>query len=147
MTIPRFMSRSIPSRACPALAGATAIALGCILSLAIVHAPASRAGESGAALRPLDDSLPALPLTATFEKEDGDNGPYGLTLRNTSGDSIKASGIVLLSPGSNPNSKTRDIPEHVVSRAETWTIFGLSVGDRVTIEAGGFAPLVVTVPG
>jgi hypothetical protein len=54
---------------------------------------------------------------------------------------------VLLSPGSNPNSKTRDIPEHVVSRAETWTIFGLSVGDRVTIEAGGFAPLVVTVPG
>ena len=30
--------------------------------------------------------------------------------------------------------------------AETWTIYGLSTGDRVTIEADGFAPLALTVP-
>lgn len=146
MTIPRFMSRSTPSRAYRAFGRATVIALGCAFSLAIVHVPASRAGESGAALRPLDDSLPALPLTATFEKADGDNGPYALTLRNTSGNSIRASGSVLLNVGSNAYRKTRDIPEHVVDRAETWTIYGLSTGDRVTIEADGFAPLALTVP-
>ena len=146
MSIPRIMSRSTPSRACQALGRGTVIALGCVLGLAIAHVPASRAGESGAALRPLDDSLPALPLTADFEKADGNNGPYALTLRNTSGNSIRASGSVLLNVGSDANRKTRDIPEHVVERAETWTIYGLSTGDRVTIEADGFAPLALTVP-
>jgi hypothetical protein len=146
MAIPRFVSHLTPSRAYPAFGRATVIALACVFSLAIVHVPESKAGESRAALRALDDSPQALPLTGTFEKEDGDNGPYGLTLRNTSGNSIKASGIVLLSVGSNAYSKTRDIPEHVVGRAETWTIYGLSAGDRVTIEADGFAPLALTVP-
>lgn len=122
------------------------IALGCVFSLAIVDVPASRADESGAALRSLDDSLPALPLTGTFEKADGDNGPFGLSLKNTSGNSIKASGSVLLGVGSSTLGKTRDIPDHVVERAETWTIYGLSSGDRVTIEASGFAPLALTVP-
>jgi hypothetical protein len=146
MTIHRFMSSSAPSRAWSAFGRAAVIALGCIFSFAIMHVPTSRAGESGASLRPLDDSLPALPLTGTFEKEDGDNGPYGLSLKNTSGNSIRASGSVLLNVGSNANRKTRDIPEHVVDRAETWTIYGLSSGDGVTIEADGFAPLVLTVP-
>lgn len=97
-------------------------------------------------LRPLDDSLPALPLTATFEKADGVNGPYAVTLRNTSGNSIRASGSVSLNVGSTADRKIRDIPEHVVERAETWSIYGLSTGDRVTIEADGFASLALTVP-
>ena len=96
MTIPRFINRSIPSRARPSFGRAAVVALGCAFSLAVVHAPASRAGEAGAALRPLDDHLPALPLTGTFQKEDGDNGPYGLSLKNTSANSIRASGSVLL---------------------------------------------------
>ena len=146
MTIPRFMSRSTPSRARPAFGRAAVIALGCVFILAIVHVPASRAGASGAALRPLDDSLPALPLTATFDKADGGNGPYALTLRNTSGNSIRASGSVSLNVGSTADRKIRDIPEHVVERAETWSIYGLSTGDRVTIEADGFASLALTVP-
>jgi hypothetical protein len=120
--------------------------LGCIFSLATVLVPATRAGESGAALWRLDDSLPALPLTGNIEKEDGDNGPYGLTLKNTSGNSIKASGIVHLNVGSNAFGKTREVPEHVIGQAEAWTIYGLSSGDRVTIEADGFAPLALTVP-
>jgi hypothetical protein len=146
ITISRFMSHSTPFRAHSAFGGSTVIALGCILSLAIAHVPASGAGAGGAALRPLDDSLPALPLTATFEKADGDNGPYALTLRNTSGNPIRASGSVFLNVGSNAGRKTRDIPEHVVDRAETWTIYGLSTGDRVAIEADSFAPLALTVP-
>jgi hypothetical protein len=140
------MNRSTAVRAHPALCGAAMITLGCILGLATALVPSARAGESGVELRRLDDSLPALPLTGSFEKEDGDNGPFGLTLKNTSGNSIKASGIVLLNVGSNAYSKTKEVPEHVVARAETWTIYGLSTGDRVTIEADGFAPLVLTVP-
>jgi hypothetical protein len=140
------MSHSTAFRAFPALGRSAVIALGCIFGLPTILVPATGANESGAALRPMDDSLPALPLTGTFEKEDGDNGPYGLTLKNTSGNSIKASGIVLLNVGSNAYSKTKEVPEHVVARAETWTIYGLSTGDRVTIEADGFAPLTLTVP-
>jgi hypothetical protein len=120
--------------------------LGCFFSLATVLVPATRAGEGGAELRRLDDSLPALPLAATFEKEDGDNGPFGLTLKNTSGNPIKASGVLTLNLGPGAVTKTRDIPEHMIERAETWTIYGLSSGDKVTIVADGFAPLALTVP-
>jgi hypothetical protein len=85
-------------------------------------------------------------LTGSFEKEDGVNGPYGLVLKNTSGNPIRASGRVFLNVGSDASRKTRDIPEHIVERAETWTIYGLSSGDRVTIEADGFTPVALTVP-
>jgi hypothetical protein len=129
----------------PALSRVAAIALGCALGLALVQPPAMKAADS-AALRPLDDKLPALPLTAAFDKADGDNGPYVLSLKNTSADSIKASGSVLLSVASHADKKTKDIPEHVVGRAEVWTIPGLATGDKVTIVADGFAPLELTVP-
>lgn len=122
------------------------IAAGFLLGSGAVLAPATRAGEIGAALRPLDDSLPALPLTGDFEKADGDNGPYGLTLKNTSGNPVKASGTVRMNVAPEATTKVRQIAGHVIERAETWTIYGLSSGDRVTIEADGFAPLTLTVP-
>jgi hypothetical protein len=146
MTIPQFMNRSTALRALLASSKVTAIAVGCILGLATCLAPASGAAENATAMRSLDDSRPALPLTANFEKEDGDNGPYGLTLKNTSGNPIKASGVVLLNVGSDATSKTRELPEHVIERAETWSIYGLSTGDRVKIEADGFTSLALTVP-
>jgi hypothetical protein len=136
------MSHSKTFRAYPTLCRAAVIASGCFFSVGTVLVPATRAGESGSELRRLDDSLPALPLTADFEKEDGDNGPYGLTLKNTSGNPIKASGVVVLSV----DNKAREIPEHLIERAETWTLYALSSGDKVTIQAGGFAPLALTVP-
>jgi hypothetical protein len=122
------------------------IALGCIPLLALLRVPASGASESGAILRPLDDSLPVLPMTGTFEKADGDNGPYALNLKNTSGNSIRVSGSVFTGAGSNASAKIRDIPEHVVEREVTWSIFGLSTGNSVVLQAGGFAPLTLTVP-
>jgi hypothetical protein len=124
---------------------AASIAVGCALGLALIQVPAMRAADS-TALRPLDDKLPSLPFAASFDKADGDNGPYVLSLKNTSGDSIKASGSVLLSVAVHNNAKTRDIPEHTVGRDEVWTIPGLAVGDKVTIVAAGFSPLELTVP-
>lgn len=146
MTVPRFMSSSTSSPSHPTFGRAAVIALGIVIGLAIVRVPESRASSNGALLRPLDDSLPALPFTASFGKADGDNGPFEVTLRNTSGNSIRASGSVSLNVGSNADRKIRDIPEHVVERAETWSIYGLSTGDRLTIEADGFSPLALTVP-
>jgi hypothetical protein len=135
-----------PTNNLPNLLKSTVIAIGCILGLAPVLSPATRAAESGAALRPLDDSLPALPLSGDFEKADGDNGPYALTLKNTSGNPVKASGVVRMNVGADASIKTRQIAGHVIERAETWTIYGLSTGDKISIEADGFAPLVLTVP-
>jgi hypothetical protein len=140
------MNRSTAFRAWPALGRAASMALGCTLGLGAILVPATRAGGSGVELRRLDDSLPALPLTASFEKEDGDNGPFGLTLKNTSGSPIKASGVLTLNLGAGATGKTREIPEHMIERAETWTIYGLSTGDKVKIEADGFTPLALTVP-
>ena len=122
------------------------MALGCVLSPATILVPVPKADLGPAELRRLDDSLPAIPLAANFEKEDGDNGPYGLILKNTSGSPVKASGIVLLNAGSYGGNKRREVPEHVIERAETWTIYGLSTGDKVTIQADGFAALSLTVP-
>jgi hypothetical protein len=139
MTFPNFSSlRSAPGKI-------ASIAMGCALVLSLASASATRAADS-ATLRSLDDKLANLPLTASFDKADGDNGPYVLSLKNTSGDSIKVSGSVLLSVMSHNNSKTRDIPEHVVGRAEVWTIPGLAAGDKVTLMASGFTPLELTVP-
>jgi hypothetical protein len=140
------MNHSTAPRAFPALVKSTVIAVGCILGLAALPAPTTRAGESDAVLRPLDDSLPALPLSGDFAKADGDNGPYGLTLKNTSGNPVKASGTVRMNVTPDASTKVRQIAGHVIERAETWTIYGLSSGDKVTIEADGFAPLTLTVP-
>lgn len=138
------MHLSAPSRFFPVVGRVALAALGCAFSLAIFVVPTSKAGEGGAALQRLDDSLPAIPLAASFEKADGDNGPYELILKNTSADPIKAAGSVRA--GTSGDRVTRDIAEHLISRAETWTITGLSEGDRVTISADGFAPLSVKVP-
>ena len=124
---------------------ASLVALACSLGIALLPLPAMRAADA-ASLAPLDDHLQPVPLASSVDKADGDNGPYVLSLKNTSGDSIRASGTVQLSVASHGDKKTRDIPEHVVGRAEVWTINGLAAGDKVTIMAQGYSPLEVSIP-
>ena len=124
---------------------AASIALGVTLSLALLPIPSAKATDS-AVMLPLDDHLQPVPMTSSIDKADGENGPYVLSLKNTSGDSIRASGTIQLSVASHGDKKTRDIAEHVVGRAEVWTIPGLAAGDKVTIMAQGFAPLEISVP-
>ncbi len=119
------------------------IALGAF-SLAMLPTPALRA-ESGTALRPLADQAAALPLTATFERS-ADNGPYVLKLENTSKDAVKVSVTILLSVPSHGDKKTRDVPEHAIEAGQVWQVTGLAASDKVTVTAGGFAPLELTVP-
>jgi hypothetical protein len=134
------------SPARPGIRRTALLAFGCALSLALAHAPALGAADT-AALRPLADMAPDLPLTPTFAKGDpGDNGPYTLSLLNTSKDSLKVTGKVLLSVYVHAESKARSIPEHVIDPGQVWTIADLAAGDKVTITADGYAPLELTVP-
>jgi hypothetical protein len=122
------------------------IALGCAFSLAIVQIPSARAGDA-AALRPLDDQAPSLPLTTSFEKgTDPDIGPYVLNLKNVSKNALKVSVKIHLSVAFHANNKDRNITDHVIDPSQVWTVSDLAAGDKVTITSDGFAPLELTVP-
>jgi hypothetical protein len=100
-----------------------------------------------AALQPLADKAPSLPLTAAFEKvTGGESGPYVLHLKNDSSDAVKVSAKVLLSVVFHANSKARNLPEHVIDPGQVWSIPDLASADRVVVTAAGFAPLELTVP-
>jgi len=128
-----------------ALGRTALLALGCAFSLALVQIPAVKAADT-AALQPLADKAPALPLTATFEKTAGENGPYVLNLKNDSKDAITASAKIVLSVVVHNAAKEKNLPGHVIDPGTVWTIPGLAAGDKVTVTADGFAPLELTVP-
>lgn len=141
------MNTSNSSRVRTAIGRSALIALGCALSLAIAPSPAARAGGTSEALMPLDDHAPSLPLTASFEKGTDPNvGPYVLNLKNVSRDAIKVGVKIHLSVVFHANSKSRNIPDHVINPSEVWSIPDLAAGDKVTVTAAGFAPLELTVP-
>ena len=95
----------------------------------------------------LDDKAPALPLTVSFDKVTGtEGGPYILKLTNGSADTIKASAKIYPSVSFHADSKTRDLPEHVIDPGKAWSIPGLAATDKVTVTAAGYAPLEITVP-
>ena len=141
------MKSSNSSRGCSAFGASTLLALSCALGLAIVQIPAARAGETGTAMRPLDDKAPSLPLTAAFSKgTDTTVGPYILSLTNTSKDAIKVSVKIHLSVSFHANTRDRSVPDHVIDPGQVWTIDDLAAADKVTVTADGFAPLELTVP-
>jgi hypothetical protein len=121
------------------------IAFGCSLALTLLPVSSAKASDMPA-FKALDDKVPALPLTASFAKTEGEDGPYVLSLKNTSADSIKVSGKVLLSVFFHADSKSRTIPEHAVDAGQVWTVTGLAANDKVVLTAPGFAPLELTVP-
>jgi hypothetical protein len=120
-------------------------ALGCAFAVIMVQGPSAR-GAGAADFKALDDKAPALPLTSSFAKSDGEDGPYVLSLKNTSDSSVKVTAKILLSVYFHADSKAKNIPEHSVDAGQVWTIPGLAAGDKVTIMGEGFAPLDLTVP-
>jgi hypothetical protein len=121
------------------------VALGCSFTFTQVSVPSAKAADV-AAFKALDDKAPSLPLTASFAKTEGEDGPYVLSLKNTSYNSIKVSGKVLLSVFFHADSKSRTIPEHAIDAGQVWTVPGLAANDKVILTASGFAPLELTVP-
>jgi hypothetical protein len=115
------------------------------LGLALLPTAAVRAA-SAPAVNALDDKAPALPLTSSFAKVDGEDGPYVLSLKNTSDSAVKVSAKILLSVYFHADSKAKNIPVHTIEAGQVWTIPGLAANDKVTISGDGFAPLELTVP-
>jgi hypothetical protein len=120
-------------------------ALGVALALSMLPNPAARAANAPA-MNAMDDKAPALPLTASFAKADGEDGPYVLSLKNTSDGAVKVSAKILLSVYFHADSKAKNIPVHTIEAGQVWTIPGLAANDKVTISGDGFAPLELTVP-
>ena len=126
--------------------GKALVALGCALVLTVAQVPAAQAADT-AAMKPVADKAPSLPLAPTFEKvTSGENGPYVLNLKNVSKDAITASAQVLPSVTFHATAKVRNIPDHVIDSGQVWTITELAATDKVIISAKGFAPLELTVP-
>ena len=134
---------NITLRPRPFAAAMAAIAVVC--ALALVHGPAARAAGS-IPLASLDDKAPSLPVATSFAKAEGEDGPYVLSVKNTSGSSVSVSAKILLSVYFHADSKARNIPAHAIDAGQTWTIPGLAASDKVTLSADGFAPLELTVP-
>ena len=142
----RTMAISNTSSAILAMRRIALAAMGCALSLALVHVPATKAAD-GAASQPVADKAPSLPLAPSFEKVTGsEGGPYVLKLQNVSKDTVRASAKILLSVVFHSESKARLIPEHAIDPGQVWTITDLSAEDKVIITATGFAPLELAVP-
>lgn len=119
--------------------------LGCALLLALAAAPAAQASNAPP-LAALDNKAPALPVTATFAKSEGEDGPYVLSVRNNSGSAIKISAKILVSVYFHADSKARNIPAHAIEAGQVWTIPGLAANDKVALSGDGFAPMNLTVP-
>jgi len=118
------------------------VVMGCALSLVLLPVSALKATEN-VALQPLANK--ALPLSHSFEKVAGENGPFVLKLTNTSNDSVKVSVQVLLSVYSHATTKARNLPEQAIAAGKDMTIPQLVALDKVIIKAEGFETLELTV--
>jgi hypothetical protein len=130
----------------PPLRRIALIALGCAFSLALIPMQTLK-GADGAALQPLADKAPSLPLTATFEKvTGGENGPFVLKLKNDSKDAVKVTTKILLSVAFHADSKAKHLPAHTIKAGQVWSIPDLAAADKLILTAEGFAPLEIVVP-
>ena len=99
------------------------------------------------AAMPGGEKMPALPVSTSIAKgQPGERGgPFVLSVKNDSQDTLKVSGKILLAVAYHMNTKNVDLPEHALAAGETWTISDLAAGDKVTLMAPGSASLEVVV--
>lgn len=119
------------------------VALGSLLALSFVAAPALRADDAPAAATA--EAKP-LPVTTSFKKsKHADGVSFELKVKNTSDEELKVSAQVLLSVAFHATNKARNLPAHKIKPGKMWHIKDLSAQDKVTLTAEGYAPLEVTV--
>lgn len=107
---------------------------------------ASLRADSSSAAAEKSEKAHKLPLSHKVEKSaDANSGPYTLTLKNKSKESLKVSAKILLAVAFHAESKAKTLPEHTLAAGESWTIPELAKDDKVILSAAGFAPLEVTV--
>ena len=136
------MNPTIPPSRLPRFAAL--FALGSVFFLTAAQLPA--AAPERADLRPLADEAPSLPVTTTFEKAEGDAGPYVLKVMSVSKETLVVSAKITLSVASHGDMKEKNLPAHTIEPGQTWSVPGLAATDKVTLTAKGFASVELTVP-
>lgn len=131
----------------PAIRRIARLLLGATLLATIAALPSAKADPSPA-LTALADKGPALPVATAFSKDTSGKteGPYVLTLTNTSRESLKLHVKIDESVLVHNRANTRKLPAHELAAGAEWKIDDLAAGDKITIHSKGFAPLELTVP-
>lgn len=120
-----------------ALCKSALLALGVALSLVLVPTVNLSATEATAAK--------SLPLTHSFAKVEGEDGPHTMKLTNTSSDALKVNVKILLSVYSHASDRAKVLPEETIAAGKDWTITKLAALDKVIISAEGYAPIELVV--
>jgi hypothetical protein len=120
-----------------------ALVLGGLLSFAFGAVLAPAADQP--VLRALADKAPALPVSSTFTKVEGEKGPYVLAVKNTGAHALKVHVAVVESVKSHAKPRDRK-HEYTIEAGAAASIEELAAGDKVTVSAEGFEPLELTVP-
>lgn len=133
------------------LAGARSIAVTLALGAVVFATDAIAAPESAgrAAVQRLADQAAPMPVTATFAKNASakTDGPYVLTLKNTSETPITVSVRVDQDVTVHNRPKNRTVGPQEIAPGKEWRIDDLAALDKVTVSADGYESLTLTVRG
>ena len=93
-------------------------------------------------------ALPAMPVSTAFGMgTPGDNGgPYALTLKNTSNETLTVQGTIFWSVSSHNRAQTLTVGPKTLAPGASWTINDLAVEDRIVIQALGFTKIELKTP-
>jgi hypothetical protein len=122
-----------------------AVSLGALLVPAAALAAAKLSDT--AAPHALADKAAPLPIKATFEKNAAakTEGPFVLTLTNTSDKPLMVTALVDVSVAIHDRPKNRELGPREITPGQNWKIDDLVAEDRVTVKAEGFEPLKLVV--
>jgi hypothetical protein len=97
--------------------------------------------------QPLADKGAVLPVKAAFEKnpQAKTEGPFVLTLTNTSAKALKVTVSVDVSVAIHDRPKNRELGPQEIAPGKDWKIDDLVAEDRVTVKSEGFEPLKLVV--
>lgn len=88
-----------------------------------------------------------VPVTVAFEKATGDDGPYVMTVTNSSAEALAVQVTVKQSVQAHNQPKTVEHPEETLAAGKSTKVKGLAALDKVKISAKGHSALEIVVPG
>jgi len=139
-------SRPVPPMNTP-IASLRRTTLGRSVGLAAGFAVALALNALAAAPQPVADELLALPVTVSFEKVTDDDGPYVMTVTNTSAAALTVKVVVHQSVQSHNRPKDVDHPVVTIDAGKSAAYKQLAAHDKAKISAEGFATVEIVVPG
>ena len=119
------------------------VAIGSAFALPVVAS--AKSSDTAEAHKMADKGM--LPLKAAFEKNASatTEGPYVLTLTNTSDQALTVTVKVDQDVTAHNRPKSRDLGPQEIASGKEWKIDDLAALDKVTVKAKGYEPLKLTV--